>query len=166
MELLCEFNRNRSITIVMVTRRAGYGPVCRKNCSIHGRRHSKSGLDQGRIMVWNSLVLALREIRRNAMRSLLTMLGIVIGVAAVIAMVTIGGGAGQSLGRYRKAGKQSAGDPDRAAPRSGGSSASASPCDARTFRPFPVKSPIWPQSPRRHPAPARSYSEIRTGPPR
>ncbi|HBI16206.1 MAG TPA: multidrug ABC transporter substrate-binding protein [Desulfobulbaceae bacterium] len=44
-------------------------------------------------MVWNSFLLALREIRRNVMRSLLTMLGIVIGVAAVIAMVTIGGGA-------------------------------------------------------------------------
>jgi len=37
--------------------------------------------------------LALREIRRNALRSSLTILGIVIGVAAVITMVTLGGGA-------------------------------------------------------------------------
>lgn len=37
--------------------------------------------------------LALQAIRRNAMRSLLTVLGIVIGVGAVIAMVTIGNGA-------------------------------------------------------------------------
>ena len=44
-------------------------------------------------MLWNALLLALREIRRNVMRSFLTMLGIVIGVAAVITMVTIGGGA-------------------------------------------------------------------------
>ncbi|MEW6681364.1 MAG: ABC transporter permease [Nitrospirota bacterium] len=44
-------------------------------------------------MVWNALHLALREVRRNVLRSLLTMLGIVIGVAAVIVMVTIGGGA-------------------------------------------------------------------------
>ncbi|MEZ5501626.1 MAG: ABC transporter permease [Halioglobus sp.] len=44
-------------------------------------------------MVWNALLLALREIRRNALRSFLTILGIVIGVAAVIVMVTIGGGA-------------------------------------------------------------------------
>jgi len=44
-------------------------------------------------MIANSLLLALREIRRNVMRSFLTILGIVIGVAAVIIMVTIGGGA-------------------------------------------------------------------------
>lgn len=44
-------------------------------------------------MWWNALQLALREIRRNVMRSFLTILGIVIGVAAVITMVTLGGGA-------------------------------------------------------------------------
>ena len=44
-------------------------------------------------MIWNALQLALREIRRNLMRSFLTVLGIVIGVAAVITMVTLGNGA-------------------------------------------------------------------------
>ncbi|RJQ48907.1 MAG: FtsX-like permease family protein [Desulfobacteraceae bacterium] len=44
-------------------------------------------------MLWNTILLALREIKRNVMRSVLTMLGIVIGVGAVITMVTIGGGA-------------------------------------------------------------------------
>jgi putative ABC transport system permease protein len=44
-------------------------------------------------MLWNTVLLALREIRRNVLRSVLTILGIVIGVAAVIIMVTIGGGA-------------------------------------------------------------------------
>lgn len=39
------------------------------------------------------MLLALREIKRNILRSFLTVLGIVIGVAAVITMVTIGGGA-------------------------------------------------------------------------
>ena len=44
-------------------------------------------------MFWNAMLLALREIRRNVLRSSLTILGIVIGVAAVITMVTIGQGA-------------------------------------------------------------------------
>lgn len=44
-------------------------------------------------MLWNAILLAFREIKRNVMRSVLTILGIVIGVGAVITMVTIGGGA-------------------------------------------------------------------------
>jgi putative ABC transport system permease protein len=43
-------------------------------------------------MLAEAVKLALRAIRRNALRSILTGLGIVIGVAAVIAMVTIGNG--------------------------------------------------------------------------
>jgi len=43
-------------------------------------------------MLWNAIVLALAAIRRNLMRSSLTVLGIVIGVAAVIVMVTLGNG--------------------------------------------------------------------------
>jgi putative ABC transport system permease protein len=46
-------------------------------------------------MLWNTLQLALRAIRRNLMRSFLTILGIVIGVAAVVTMVTLGNGATQ-----------------------------------------------------------------------
>ena len=45
----------------------------------------------------NILGLALREIRRNLLRSFLTILGIVIGVAAVITMVTVGRGATQAV---------------------------------------------------------------------
>ena len=45
----------------------------------------------------NTLLLALREIRRNLLRSFLTILGIVIGVAAVITMVTVGNGATQAV---------------------------------------------------------------------
>lgn len=44
-------------------------------------------------MLANTVLLAMREIRRNVLRSSLTILGIVIGVAAVIIMVTIGAGA-------------------------------------------------------------------------
>jgi putative ABC transport system permease protein len=48
-------------------------------------------------MWWNALLLALREIRRNLLRSFLTTLGIVIGVSAVITMVTLGRGATQAV---------------------------------------------------------------------
>ncbi len=44
-------------------------------------------------MWWDTLLLAFREIRRRMLRSFLTVLGVVIGVAAVIIMVTVGRGA-------------------------------------------------------------------------
>jgi putative ABC transport system permease protein len=44
-----------------------------------------------------NLSIAMQALRVNKMRSILTMLGIVIGVAAVIAMIAIGGGAQQRL---------------------------------------------------------------------
>ena len=43
-------------------------------------------------MISNILFLAMREIRRNILRSILTTLGIVIGVGAVIVVVTLGAG--------------------------------------------------------------------------
>jgi putative ABC transport system permease protein len=43
-------------------------------------------------MLWESFKLALRTIRRNVLRTFLTLLGIVIGVGAVIALVTLGQG--------------------------------------------------------------------------
>ena len=48
-------------------------------------------------MIGNALLLALRAIRRNLLRSFLTILGIVIGVSAVVTMVTLGNGATQSV---------------------------------------------------------------------
>ena len=45
------------------------------------------------MIVLNALKLALRALKRNTLRSLLTMLGIIIGVAAVISVVSIGNGA-------------------------------------------------------------------------
>ncbi len=48
-------------------------------------------------MIWETIRLALRSVRRNALRSFLTLLGIVIGVAAVIAMLTIGSGTTQKV---------------------------------------------------------------------
>jgi putative ABC transport system permease protein len=43
-------------------------------------------------MIWETIRLAIHAIFRNALRSVLTVLGVVIGVAAVIAMVTVGQG--------------------------------------------------------------------------
>ena len=48
-------------------------------------------------MIWNAILLALRQIWRNPMRSLLTVLGVVIGVAAVVTMVTVGNGASDAI---------------------------------------------------------------------
>jgi putative ABC transport system permease protein len=48
-------------------------------------------------MIWNAILLALSAIRRNVLRSVLTVLGVIIGVAAVIVMVTIGNGATASV---------------------------------------------------------------------
>ena len=41
-------------------------------------------------MIWNAFVIAFRQIRRNFLRSILTMLGIIIGVASVVSMVNFG----------------------------------------------------------------------------
>jgi putative ABC transport system permease protein len=48
-------------------------------------------------MLLSTILLALRSIRRNLLRSFLTVLGIVIGVSAVITMVTLGNGATQAI---------------------------------------------------------------------
>jgi putative ABC transport system permease protein len=48
-------------------------------------------------MLWEAVKLALSSILRNKLRSVLTLLGIVIGVAAVIAMVTLGSGASSKV---------------------------------------------------------------------
>jgi len=41
-------------------------------------------------MLWNAFTIALREIRRTPTRAFLTVLGVIIGVSAVITMVTLG----------------------------------------------------------------------------
>ena len=48
-------------------------------------------------MLFSVFMLALRSVQRNLLRSFLTILGIVIGVSAVITMVTLGQGATQAI---------------------------------------------------------------------
>jgi putative ABC transport system permease protein len=45
------------------------------------------------LQIWQTTLIALRALRRNKMRSMLTALGIIIGVASVVAMVAVGNGA-------------------------------------------------------------------------
>ena len=45
------------------------------------------------LQVWQTALIALRALCRNKMRSMLTALGIIIGVASVVAMVAVGNGA-------------------------------------------------------------------------
>ncbi|MFZ3171096.1 MAG: ABC transporter permease [Carboxydocellales bacterium] len=47
--------------------------------------------------IWQTIKLAIAGIRANKLRSFLTMLGVIIGVAAVIVLVSIGEGAGKSV---------------------------------------------------------------------
>lgn len=51
------------------------------------------------MFLWRTLVMAVNALRRNVMRSALTTLGIVIGIAAVIAMMEIGQGSSAAVQR-------------------------------------------------------------------
>ena len=65
------------------------------------RARSASGETEARGMTWLAGIrIALRALRVNKLRSTLTMLGIIIGVAAVITMIAIGSGA-QARSRSR-----------------------------------------------------------------
>lgn len=48
-------------------------------------------------MILNAITLAIRQIRRNLLRAILTMLGIIIGVGSVIIMITLGNGTTQQI---------------------------------------------------------------------
>ena len=48
-------------------------------------------------MFWQSVLIAFEGLRANKLRAILTMLGIIIGVGAVIAMVSIGFGVQQKV---------------------------------------------------------------------
>ena len=49
------------------------------------------------MIFFNAFLIALREIRRNLTRAFLTVLGVIIGVAAVITMVTLGQGTTEAV---------------------------------------------------------------------
>ena len=97
MKLLTALNEQRGITIAMVTHEPDIAAWTRRIVRFRDgcieSDEANAPVRGAALMFWNAIVLALREIRRNVLRSSLTILGIVIGVAAVITMVTIGEGA-------------------------------------------------------------------------
>jgi energy-coupling factor transporter ATP-binding protein EcfA2 len=94
MELIVGFNRERGITVVMVTHEADMAAYASRTIRFRdGHIESDERGRRDALMLLNAFVLALREIRRNVLRSSLTALGIIIGVASVIIMVTLGNGA-------------------------------------------------------------------------
>src|SRR5262245_32140648 len=69
----------------------------------HPRKKGSSSLSPGRrddmLSLYRTLRTATHALRRNVLRSVLTTLGIVIGIAAVIAMMEIGQGSARAIAR-------------------------------------------------------------------
>jgi len=83
---------DQGLTVVMVTHEADMAHYAKRVVHfLDGGRRPRPPNGGSRLMLWNSLLLAVRAIRRNVLRSFLTILGVVIGVASVIVMVTLGG---------------------------------------------------------------------------
>ena len=60
------------------------------NAATQPRRRARVNLSGG---IWESVKIALSSLRANKLRTILTMLGIIIGVASVVALMAIGNGA-------------------------------------------------------------------------
>src|SRR5262249_12988318 len=78
-------------------RRAGHVPAGRRRTRPRRRRWRRASGRRSLMDYREILSVALGALRANKLRSFLTMLGVVIGVAAVIAMVALGNGAQESV---------------------------------------------------------------------
>ena len=117
MDLLTRLNEDLGLTIVMVTHEADIAAYAERTIGfLDGNVASDTLNAGGGVMLWETVRLALLSVRRNVLRSFLTLLGIVIGVAAVIAMITIGSGTTEKVHRrHLQARQQPAGRARRAA---------------------------------------------------
>ena len=124
MEIITRLNREQGITIILVThdpdigafadrtisfrdgqvvsdtRKSGVRPPLTRSGAISAAAESEkapSAADEAWTFAAMAVAAAIRALRRNKMRAALTMLGIFIGVAAVIAMVAVGDGARASV---------------------------------------------------------------------
>ncbi len=122
MDVLTNLNRQQGITVIVVTHdpdvaayadrtvtfrdgviisdtrkeRTGAQPAA-KAAAAPPAKEAASMLDEAWVFASMAVVAAGRAIRRNKLRAALTMLGIFIGVAAVITMVAVGDGAKSSV---------------------------------------------------------------------
>lgn len=124
METLCTLNREEGVTVIVVTHERDIAEYAERVITMRdGRiiadernperagRPASAGVSQARRRVEPSgaqgsagflgmiLGTAAQAIRRNALRSLLTTLGVFIGVAALIAMVAVGQGANEAVAK-------------------------------------------------------------------
>ena len=115
-------NRERGLTVVLVTHERAMAEIADRIVTIsdglvlsderraertpapsppaaasHDGRQPASRLSEARSFLWMALLAAGRGISRNKLRSALTMLGIFIGVTALIAMLAVGEGARAAL---------------------------------------------------------------------
>ena len=97
MALLSALRTPRTASRSCSSRTSRHGPLRKAPPCLQGRPAHQRQQDGGRVMIGNAFVLAVRQISRNPLRSLLTVLGVVIGVMAVITMVTVGNGASQAI---------------------------------------------------------------------
>ena len=97
MELLVGLNQTRGLTVIMVTHEARHGGIRQPHAAFCRRQDQIRNPAGCGLMLWEAIKLANQSVRRNVLRSILTLLGIVIGVSAVIAMVTIGNGTTQKV---------------------------------------------------------------------
>ena len=123
MDVLTNLNRQQGITVIVVTHdpdvaayadrtvtfrdgviisdtrkeRTGAQPAAKAAAAPPAKQQAASMLDEAWVFASMAVVAAGRAIRRNKLRAALTMLGIFIGVAAVITMVAVGDGAKSSV---------------------------------------------------------------------
>ena len=78
---LTGLNQTRGLTIVMVTHEADMADFANRTIRfLDGQIESETPAGGG-LMLWEAVKLAVQSVRRNVLRSFLTLLGIVIGVA-------------------------------------------------------------------------------------